>query len=152
FYADIAELRILEAGNGEREFADIVLLVQNAHGVAVPDSSAADLDIEGIAVGDHIHIQHRLARKPEQHDRGHQREGAGVQNGPGPHDARRHKVAMRVGFQIAERVIRDELPRPADLVHDFVAGVDAKRALDAFELRSIAYIDAHRTSRDALPA
>src|SRR6185369_7188089 len=39
--------------------------------------------------------------------------------------------------------------RPADPVHDLVAGVDAQAAVDALELRAVADIDAHRAGDDA---
>ena len=45
--------------------------------------------------------------------------------------------------------IGDQTLLPSQLVHHAVARVDAKRAGDALELLPVAYIDAHRTHRDA---
>ena len=59
---------------------------------------------------------------------------------------------MRFGLEVAEGVVGDELAGPAHLVHDLVAGVDAKSAPDTFELRAVADIDADRASGHALPA
>jgi hypothetical protein len=43
----------------------------------------------------------------------------------------------------------DEAARLADLGHDVVAGVDAERAGDAFQLLAVADVDAHRADVDA---
>src|SRR4029077_16959174 len=46
----------------------------------------------------------------------------------------------------------DQRARPAHLVHDLVASIDTQRALDAFELRAVANVDAGRADRHALTA
>src|SRR5690606_42109102 len=52
----------------------------------------------------------------------------------------------------AERVVADEPARPPQLVHDFVAGVDAVGAADAFHLQAVPDIDPGRTDRNAAEA
>ena len=63
--------------------------------------------------------------------------------GSGPDRRRRACSRLRIG------VVGDQPARPADLVHDLVAGVDAQRAGDAFELLAVADVDAHRADGDA---
>src|SRR5690606_34787975 len=65
-------------------------------------------------------------------------------------DARR--LARLTKLLIAERVIGDEAARALHLVHDFVARIDAERALDTFKLHPVANIDAHWAGSHALAA
>src|SRR5690606_41768540 len=55
-------------------------------------------------------------------------------------DLQRH-----IGGIIRKRGVVDQPPLLADPVHDVVAGVDAERAGDAFELLAVPYVDAHGT-------
>ena len=130
-----------------------MLLVENAHGVAVADAAAAYLHEQRIAVGDHVHIEHRLVRQAEQHDRGsparRRRYRAWSGAGSAVRGRGRHAISA---LKIAVAVVSDQLPRPANLVHDLVAGVDAKRASDAFELRAVADVDARGADGHALSA
>src|SRR5690606_40749648 len=59
-------------------------------------------------------------------------------------DLQRH-----IGGIIRKRGVVDQPPFLADPVHDVVAGVDAERAGDAFELLAVPYVDAHGTDGHA---
>ena len=54
-----------------------------------------------------------------------------------------------VGLILGKRGIGDQATRLADLVHHPVAGIDAERAGDAFQLLPVPDVDAHGTDRDA---
>ena len=59
---------------------------------------------------------------------------------------------MPAASRLRDGVVGDQPARPADLVHDLVAGIDAERALDALELRAVADVDAGRADRHACRA
>ena len=70
----------------------------------------------------------------------------------GADDAVDRRLAGLAALDVDVVVVADQPLRPADLGHDVVAGVDAEPALDAFELRAVADVDAGRADRDALIA
>ena len=64
----------------------------------------------------------------------------------------RARLALRAPLDVVVRVVGDQAARQADALHHVVAGVDAERAIDAFELIAVADVDAHRAGGDALVA
>src|SRR5690606_22581493 len=57
--------------------------------------------------------------------------------------------AGSLGLLFRDCVVSNQATRTPDLVHDLVAGIDAERALNAFELQTVTNIDAHRANRHA---
>ena len=79
-----------------------------------------------------------------------ERDQGGIENVRGRTMPQRRALVVRGGIEIAERVVGDQARAAGPtLVHDVVAGIDAQRALDAFELRAVADVDAHRADGDA---
>ena len=77
---------------------------------------------------------------------------SGIHDGSDANDLMDRSLARNPPRQIDLAVIGNQPRRPADLLHDGVAGIDAQPALDAFELRAVADIDAGRADIHALPA
>ena len=110
------------------------------------------LDEKRIPVRHGVHFEHCFARETEQHEAADEREEAGIEHRSRPDQPEGNAVTVFLRLEIAKCIVGDQLCGPADLRHDLIASVDAERALDAFELRAIADIDARRADRHALPA
>src|SRR5208282_6859519 len=78
------------------------------------------------------------------------RNDAAIDDGARPHDTVDRRLAGLPAMDVDVVVIADQAGFPADLLHHGIAGIDAQAALDAFELRAVADVDAGRTDRDAL--
>ena len=61
-------------------------------------------------------------------------------------------LALHAALDVDVGVVGDQPGRPAELLHDVVAGVDAQAALDAAEIGAVADVDAGRADVHALQA
>src|SRR6185369_8445551 len=126
--ADDAHGRSAEPAHAESERAWLIGLVENFHGIAVAQSTVGKPDVERIAVVQDAHLQLGPKHQRRQHDDADNRHRRGVEQDarpdPGYWNDRRAGV-----LQIAHGVVGDQPTRPADLVHDLVASVDAECAL-----------------------
>src|SRR5439155_16319625 len=75
-----------------------------------------------------------------------------VERGAQPHEAIFRRGAFLPVLDIKVGIIGDQPRGPADLRHHGIAGIDAKTALDAAEVRPLADVDAGRADMDALQA
>src|SRR5262249_40545229 len=105
-----------------------------------------------IAVLDDVDADGESSPQSHQHYRADQREDRAVENRPRPHELEARTLPGEPALDVGFGVIGDEPSRQSDLDHDVVASVDAQRAIDAFELGTIADVDSHRARRDALAA
>src|SRR4029078_13188112 len=105
-----------------------------------------------IAGVQHVDVEQAAGRQRIDHDAADRGDDRAVDHGAGPDDAGDRRLAFLAALYVYVVVVADQPLRPADLGHDVVAGVDAEPALDAFELRPVADVDAGRADRDALIA
>src|SRR5262249_49374685 len=72
-----------------------------------------------------------------------------IDHRPSAYEAVARGLPARTGVHVGERIVGDELARPAHLRHHAVAGVDTQTAADAIELLAVADVDAGRTDTHA---
>ena len=107
----------------------------------------ADLTIDdhegGSGVPEDVGLERRALRECQ--DRPDQPQGcdAPVEKQAGPANM------LRLSLETVERVVADQPFRPPYLVHDLVAGVDARGAPDAFHLQAVADVDTRWADDDA---
>lgn len=128
------------------------MLVAEPDRVAVADAAVAELDIKRISVVDHAEVDPGARRQRPHHDRADDRNDRRVDDRAGTHQPPDLGFAFLPAMDVDVGVVADQAARPADPVHDAVAGVDAQPALDAFELQPVPDVDAGRADRDALEA
>ena len=74
---------------------------------------------------------------------------ARIEGGARTDQLERFMLAFRFCVTPGDGVISDQVARAANLIHDLVTGIDAKSALDAFELRAVTDVDAGGADDDA---
>ena len=137
----------------ELEVPHLLALVGDLDGVGVADVAAAQPHEIGAAVP--LNRKIGVAAKYESHqhhgrDDGEQR---CVKDGAWPE--RQPPAGGLAVFAIllaGKRVPADQSARAIDLVHGFVAGIDAQPAADAFDLLAVADVDSGRADIDAQAA
>src|SRR3954454_21610310 len=142
--------RIDRTARVDRNDAVVTALVEQPHRVGIADRAVAEPDRDRVAVVQHVDIEQAAGRQRIDHDATDRRDDRAVGDGASPDDAVDRRLAFLAALDVDVVVVADQPLRPADLGHHVVAGVDAEPALDAFELRSIADVDAGRTHGDAL--
>ncbi len=129
--------------DGDAERVHVMVLVQDLEREAVAHAAIGQRHEQRVAILDEGDANYRPREPGPGHDAHDERDERRIEDGARPHDGQRGALMMRVGFEVAERIVADETVRAADPVHDVVAGIDAQRALDAFELVAVADVDAH---------
>src|SRR5690606_5449882 len=120
--------------------------------VGIPDRAVREDDVDRVSHGfdgeGHVAAE-RERRKKREADTGPEHE---VEDDTRPQDAPpdAHGCGtLTFALAIGEGDVVDETPRPPDLPHHLVTGVDAERAGDAAHLLAVADIDAGGTAVDA---
>src|SRR6266700_6265808 len=125
-------------------------LVQQTNRVGIADRSAAQPDRDRVAVMQDVDVEQRARQQGVEHDRADDGDDGAVDDRARTDDTVDLRLAFAAPLDVDVVVVPDQALRPADFLHHGVAGIDAEPALDAFELRTVADIDAGRADRDAL--
>src|SRR5690606_5216698 len=144
-----------QAADADFDPARAKLHIAQLQRVIVTDSAVGKLDVERAALVLDGKVEPGALAEGEEHRQPDRAPQAEIDEGARAEQRladRRRDPARLFGRGIVERAIVDQSARPADLRHHAVAGVDAQRAGDAADLRSLADVDAGRADRDALIA
>ena len=101
---------------------------------------------------EHVDVQVAAGQQRREHEQADAGPECEVDHGADAEHPDTSVLTLSPPLLAGDRGVGDQSRRPADLGHDIVTGIDAKRAGDAFQLLAMTDVDAHGARRDALVA